>query len=383
MNKLRFLTAGESHGPALTAIIEGLPAGLNLNLTDINSELYRRQQGFGRGGRMTIEQDTVKVLSGIRFGKTLGSPVTLLIENRDWENRCQEMAVFGSPIGPILSAPRPGHADYCGMLKYNHGDIRNVLERASARETTARVAVGAIAKQLLAVFDIRLISHVTNIGGVAISKEPVDYDLVTARRDNEFGCIDPAAAEKMRQAIIAARQNKDTLGGAFEIITTPVMPGLGSHTHWDRRLDAQLAAAVMSIPAIKGVEIGDGFEYAGLPGSKAHDEFIIKDDIIDRTSNHAGGLEGGMTNGQAVVLRAVMKPIPTLMQPLASVDMITHRPVPAVSERSDVCAVPAAAVVAEAMVAIVLAQALLDKFSGDCLADLQQAVVDYRQRLGR
>ncbi len=227
-----------------------------------------------------------------------------------------------------------------------------------------------------------MISHVINIGGVVIKKQAVDYELVAARRDNEFGCIDPSVVEEMRRAVTTAQHNKDTLGGAFEIITTPIIPGLGSHVQWDRRLDAQLAAAVASVPAIKGVEFGDGFEYAGIPGSQAHDEFSVDDGVINRTSNHAGGLEGGMTNGQPVILRAVMKPIPTLMQPLASVDMITGRPVPAVSERSDVCAVQAAAVVTEAMVAIVLAQALLEKFSSDCMADLQHSVQEYLQRIG-
>lgn len=380
----RFLTAGESHGPCLTTIIEGLPAGLTINMDQINAELARRQQGYGRGGRMQIERDTADIVSGVRFGQTLGSPVTLTIKNRDWVNWQERMSATGEPCGEPVTHARPGHADLTGVLKYERADIRDVLERASARETAARVAVGAVAKQLLAVAEIHIASHVTNIGGVSIKNIP-DYDTIVSRSPySDLGCVEKDAEEGMKQAIANAKQQGDTLGGIFEIVAAGVLPGLGSYTHWDRRLDGQLAAAVMAIPAIKGVEIGDGFAYAEVPGSQAHDELFYNSERgYYRKTNHAGGMEGGMSNGENIVIRAVMKPIPTLMKPLSSVNIHTCEAVKASTERSDVCAVTAAAVVGEAAVATVLASALLEKFGGDSIGDIVAAVKRYRNRIGR
>jgi chorismate synthase len=382
----RFITAGESHGPCLTAVIEGLPAGLKIDVNMINKDLSRRQQGFGRGGRMQIERDRAEILSGIRFGQCLGSPVTLSIKNRDWENWQGKMSPTGEPQGQPVTAPRPGHADLTGILKYQRQDIRDILERASARETAARVAVGALAKQLLAAFSIKIFSHVANIGGVVIDR-PTNYDaekLAELAAASDLGCIDPAAEQKMKEAIAQAKDAGDTLGGVFEVVAAGVMPGLGSHVHWDRRLDTRLSAALMSIPAIKGVEMGEGFGYAALPGSKAHDEiFYSPAKGYYRETNRAGGVEGGMSNGSCIIARAVMKPIPTLMQPLASVDITSKEISRANTERSDVCAVTAAAVVGEAMAAIVLADALIEKFGGDTIAEMITAVADYRQRIAR
>lgn len=379
---LRFFTAGESHGPCLTAIIEGLPAGLSIDIDKINRDLARRQQGYGRGGRMKIEQDTAEVLSGMRFGETLGSPVTLAIRNKDWANWGGRMAAFGEPEGKQVLEARPGHADLTGTLKYDREDIRDILERASARETAARVAVGGIAKQLLGVFGMTIVSHVTNIGGVQIS-ESVDYALLEQRKaGSDLSCIQPDVEEKMKAAIQQAKEAGDTLGGIFEVAALQVMPGLGSHVQWDRRLDTRLAALLMSIPAIKGVEFGAGFGYAALPGSLAHDEiFYNEQQGYYRQTNRAGGIEGGMSNGEVIVARAVMKPIPTLMKPLASVDIKTKQAVKASTERSDVCAVTAAAVVGEAMLAIGLAQTLLEQFSRDNMADLAAAVKNYTDRV--
>lgn len=380
---MRYLTAGESHGKCLTAIIEGVPAGLPISADEINLELGRRQQGYGRGGRMKIEQDKAEIVSGVRFGVTLGSPITLMITNRDWDNWRETMAANGPPGGHAVTAPRPGHADLTGVLKYDRGDVRDILERASARETAARVAVGSVARKLLAAFGIRVASRVVNIGGVADNTpRPALPELAAARSSSELACISRDAEAAMKSAIDQARAAGDTLGGIFEIVAEPLLPGLGSYVHWDRRLDTLLAAAVMSIPAIKGIEFGAGFGYAALHGSQAHDEiFYIPGEGYTRSSNRAGGLEGGMSNGEPLVMRAVMKPIPTLMQPLRSVDLVTHEPWLANTERSDVCAVPAAAVVGEAMTAIVLAQALLEKFAGDCLGDVLAAVDHYRQRI--
>ena len=364
---LRFLTAGESHGPCLTAIIEGVPAGLLIDVEAINGELSRRQGGFGRGGRMKIEKDKVEFLSGMRFGYTLGSPLTLSIRNKDWVNWEGKMASFGEPQGERVTNPRPGHADLAGIMKYDRQDIRDVLERASARETAVRVAVGSVARQLLSLCKIRISSQVINIGGIGNQ----------GKADDE-GDISDA----MKGAIQAAKDKGDSLGGIFEIIVDNPLPGLGSHVQWDRRLDGRLAGAMMSIPAVKGVEIGAGFRYADLPGSQTHDEiFYEPGQGYYRKSNNAGGLEGGMTNGEKLVVRAVMKPIPTLMAPLASVDVLTHQATVASTERSDVCAVPACAVVGEAMTAIVLAEALLEKFGGDSIGDLLAAVDSYQGRI--
>ncbi|MDR3565099.1 MAG: chorismate synthase [Negativicutes bacterium] len=384
MAMFRFLTAGESHGPCLTAVIEGLPAGLSINIEEINHDLARRQQGFGRGGRMKIEKDRVELLSGMRFGQSLGSPLTMTIRNRDWENWQERMSPDGKTTGPAVTSPRPGHADLSGVLKYQRQDVRDILERASARETAARVAVGGVAKQLLAIVGMKVASHVVNIGGAAISPHPAyQYqDVDNLKADSDLGCIDAAAAAKMKAAIQAAMEQGDTLGGIFEVVVTGALPGLGSYVQWDRRLDTRLGGALLSIPAIKGVEIGEGFNYAALPGSQAHDEiFYDSQQGFYRKTNRAGGIEGGMSNGGEIVARAVMKPIPTLMSPLASVDIMTRKVSRANTERSDVCAVSAAAVVGEAMTAIVLAEAVLEKFGGDSVGDLLAAVESYRHRL--
>ncbi len=354
---LRFLTAGESHGPCLTAILEGLPAGLRVDGVRINQELARRQEGFGRGGRMKIEQDRADFLSGIRFGETIGSPLTLRITNSDWVNWETRMTAFGEPVGPSVTAPRPGHADLGGCQKYDRQDVRDILERASARETAARVAVGAVCRQLLEKCGIRVQSRVIAIGGSE----------------------DTAGQEAL---ITAAKEAGDTLGGCFEVTATGVLPGLGSHIQWDRRLDGKIAAAIVSIPAIKGVEFGAGFTCGTLPGSQVHDEiFYSKERGYYRTTNRAGGIEGGMSNGEPIVLRAVMKPIPTLMRPLSTVDILTHEAVEANSERSDVCAVSAAACVGEAMLCIVLGAELLDKFGSDSMQELVAAVSCYRDKM--
>ncbi len=371
---LQFLTAGESHGPCLTAIVEGLPAGLAVEVEAIDRDLARRQSGYGRGGRMKIERDRVEILGGVLAGQTTGAPVSLRIENRDWPNW---RARWAAGDLPKLTVPRPGHADYAGMVKYGLGDARPVLERASARETAARVAVGALAKLLLAAFDIAVGSYVAAIGDVvaAIPDRPAE-DLWALAEGNDVRCPDEEAAERMRAAIDAAREAGDSLGGLFVVTSTGVRVGLGSHVHWERRLDARLAMAVMSIPAIKGVEIGPAFENARRPGTQVHDEIVVSTTEtrnpkpITRNSNRAGGIEGGMSNGQPIVVRAAMKPIPTTVTPLRSVDLATGEQAETQYQRSDVCAVPAAAVVGEAMVAWVLADALLEKLGGDSLAEM-------------
>jgi len=386
---LRFLTAGESHGPCLTAIVEGLPAGLALDVAAINHDLARRQGGYGRGGRMKIERDRVEILGGVipstsaghRAGRTTGAPVALRIENRDWANWRDRWAAGDLPR---LTVPRPGHADYAGMVKYGLDDARPVLERASARETAARVAVGALAKQLLAAFDVAVGSYVTEIGGVVAEIPDLPpAELWALAEASDVRCPDEEAAGRMRAAIDAAHRAGDSLGGVFVVVATGVPVGLGSHVHWDRRLDARLAAAVVSIPAIKGVEIGPAFENARHPGTQVHDEFERISESADqqvnggtsfppvtRTSNRAGGIEGGMSNGQPIVVRAAMKPIPTTLTPLRSVDLATGEPTTTQYQRSDVCAVPAASVVGEAMVAWVLADALLEKCGGDSLTEM-------------
>jgi chorismate synthase len=383
----RFLTAGESHGQALTAVIDGVPAGLALAEADIDADLARRQRGYGRGGRMKIERDRVRILSGVRWGYTLGSPVTLQILNRDWENWKDAMALEPPPPGAPhreVTRPRPGHADLAGAMKYGHRDIRNVLERSSARETTARVAVAGVARKLLAEFEIRVLSHVTEIGGVRV---PDDLDLTwdeIARRAeaSEVRCADPATEAAMIAAIDEARAKGDTLGGVVEVVALGCPVGLGSYVQWDRRLDGRLAQALCSIQAIKGCEFGLGFEAARRPGSAVHDEILFDPGAgFRRASNNAGGLEGGVTNGQPVVVRAAMKPLSTLRTPLRSVDLATKEAVEAVVERSDVCAVPAAGVVAEAMVAIVLADALLEKFGGDSVEEIRRNYTAYQESL--
>jgi chorismate synthase len=383
LTMFRFLTAGESHGPCLTAVIEGLPAGLPVDIAAVNRDLARRQQGYGRGGRMRIEKDEAEVLSGLRFGRTLGSPLTLAVGNRDWANWQERMSPAGPAAGEAVTAPRPGHADLAGVQKYGHDDIRNILERASARETAARVAVGAVARQLLAAVGITVAAHVVAIGGVTAARRAYTAaEIAALTASSRLACADPAAEAKMVAAVDKAKTRGDTLGGVFEVVAGGMLPGLGSHVQWDRRLDSLLAAALMSIPAVKGVEIGEGFANAALPGSEAHDEIFYQPGRgYYRRTNRSGGVEGGISTGEDLVLRAVMKPIPTLMAPLVSVDIATRQPARANTERSDVCAVPAAAVVGEAVVAIVLAGAVQAKFGGDHIGDLLAAVGHYRGRL--
>lgn len=382
---LRFLTAGESHGPALTAIVEGLPANLAICEEEINHHLARRQLGYGRGGRMKIEQDKVRFLSGVRWGTTLGSPVTLSIENRDWVNWDKKMSPRAEDRqeGLALTHPRPGHADLSGAIKYRQDDVRNILERSSARETAARVAVGALCQKLLQVLGIEVLGYVTEIGGVAADADSVaDYRVRFVQSEtSQCRTFDPEAETAMIAAIDKARESGDSLGGVVEVVVLGAPVGLGSHVHWDRRLDGRLAAAVMSIQAFKGVEIGAGFAAARLPGSKVHDEIGYGAGEFIRRTNRAGGMEGGMTNGEPVVVRGAMKPIPTLYQPLQTVDLKSKHPYAAVVERSDVCAVPAAAVVAQAAVAIEMAAAVLEKFGGDAMAEVQENLAAYRRHV--
>jgi len=376
---IRYLTAGESHGPQLSAIIEGLPAGIRLTAEAVNLDLARRQQGYGRGGRMKIEKDTVELLSGVRWGETLGSPLTLVVKNRDWENWLEKMSPLAEhrDDSSAVTRPRPGHADLTGAMKYNHGDVRNVLERSSARETAVRVAVGGVARALLAEFGISVGGYVTEVGGVVAEAPQESLDQLWQRASaSEMFCCDPRAEVEMKLAIDVAKAAGDTLGGVVEVQVQGVPAGLGSYVHWDRKLDARLAMALMSIQAIKGVEIGIGFESARRPGSRVHDE-ISYDNGYCRATNNAGGIEGGMSNGEPIVLRAAMKPIPTLYKPLRSVDMRTHEAFEATVERSDTCAVPAALVVAEAVVAIEIANALLEKFGGDSVVEIRRNLEGY------
>jgi chorismate synthase len=382
---LRFLTAGESHGPSLVTIVEGVPSGLVIDFDAITTDLRRRQGGYGRGRRMALESDRASFIAGVRRGRTTGAPIAMLIANRDWENWQRTMHVepempagaTGARRAPVVR-PRPGHADLAGGLKYEHDDLRDVLERASARETAARVAAGAIARQLLRTIGIEVASHVTGIGDVVVPAD-VAVTFAEARRipaDSPLSCVDRAIEAEMIAAIDRAREAGDTLGGSFEVIAHNVPPGLGSYVQWDRKLDGRLAQALMSIQAIKGVGIGLGTEGARRPGSRVHDEIVERRDAgpdeiaLARPTNRAGGLEGGVTNGEDVRVSGFMKPISTLMQPLRSVDLTTLEEAPAAIERSDVCAVPAAAVVGEAMVCLVLADAVLERFGGDSIRQL-------------
>jgi chorismate synthase len=391
---LRFLTAGESHGKALLAIVEGVPAGLAIDFDAVTADLRRRQTGYGRGRRMAIESDRAEALSGIRHGETTGAPIALMIPNRDWENWQRTMHVEAEMPAdapgvdrPPVTRPRPGHADLAGYVKYGHDDMRNVLERASARETAARVAVGAIARQLLRAVHAEIASHVTGIGAASVA-DPLAVSFDAIRRisnDTPLHCADADVERRMIDEIDRARAAGDTMGGSFEVVAHGVPPGLGSYVQWDRKLDGRLAQALMSIPAIKAVGIGRGPAVAGLPGSRVHDEIVEIVEIVEtvekvervqsplgvkRPTNNAGGLEGGVTNGEDLRITAYMKPISTLMRPLRSVDLATMIESPAAIERSDVCAVPAAAVVGEAMVAFVLADALIEKFGGDSMGEL-------------
>lgn len=391
---MRYFTAGESHGPQLTAIIEGMPAGLELNPEYIDCQLSRRQQGYGRGDRMKIEKDRADILSGVRWGKTLGSPITLVVKNRDWENWLEKMSSLAEHDGKAeaVTRPRPGHADLAGGMKYGHRDLRNILERSSARETAVRVAVGAVARRFLEALDIHIGGFVAELGGVAAKNVNASFpELWKVAADSELFCCDPEAEAQMKRLIDHTKAAGDTLGGVVEIQVIGLPPGLGSHVQWDRKLDARLAMALMSIQAIKGVEVGLGFETARRPGSKVHDEIrydavALKSGAMTayvRPTNNAGGVEGGMTTGEPLVLRAAMKPIPTLYTPLQSVDIVTHEPYEASVERSDTCAVPAALVVAEAVVAIELAVAVLDKFGGDSMDEIVRNRNAYLDSIGR
>jgi chorismate synthase len=371
---MRYLTAGESHGPQLTAILEGFPANIPLMDDDINSELARRQKGYGRGRRMQIEKDTVQILSGVRHGYTLGSPITLVVENNDWKHWTNIMGADPLPEGldeevkRKITRPRPGHADLNGALKYGHRDMRNVLERSSARETTVRVAAGAAAKKLLSLVGVEMVSHVIEIGGVSATIDPtLTLEMIKERSEvSPVRCTDMIAEQKMMKAIDMAKENGDSIGGIVEVIASGMPAGVGSYVHYDRKLDAKLAAAIVSINAFKGVEFGIGFEAARKPGSEVHDEIGWNlEDGYFRQTNRLGGFEGGMTTGMPIVVRGVMKPIPTLYKPLKSVDIETKEPFSASVERSDSCAVPAAAVVAENVVAWELANALIEQFNSD------------------
>lgn len=383
---MRFFTAGESHGPELTAIIDGLPAGIPLSTEDINHELKRRQGGYGRGGRMLIETDTVEITSGVRHGKTLGSPVTLVVKNDDFKNWETVMGI--EPVDDRakkirrLAKPRPGHADLVGGIKYEHDDLRNVLERSSARETTMRVAIGAICKKMLKELSIDVAGHVLEIGGVRgeIPQSMTVSEIREKAENSAVRCVDPLIEEAMKEKIDATKKEGNTIGGVVEVVVGGVPVGLGSYTQWDQKLDGKIAQAVVSINAFKGVEFGVGFEVARLYGSEVMDEIVwSKETGYTRTSNNLGGFEGGMTNGMPVVVRGVMKPIPTLYKPLQSVNIDTKEPYKASVERSDSSAVPAACVVAEAMVTIEIAKAMLDKFESDSFERMKRDVERYRQ----
>jgi chorismate synthase len=376
MQKLSFITAGESHGKQLNGILEGIPSGLDITEKDIIEDLKRRQLGFGRSRRMKIEEDWAEITSGVRFGKTLGSPIALTIINRDWDNWKKKMAVEQSKKTPeAVTVPRPGHADLAGVMKYGFDDIRNVLERSSARETTMRVALGSICRKLLQTMRIIVGSRVVRIHHVQ-DTAPVPealsvQELNTMADASPVRCLDRSAEEKMIRVIENAKERGDSVGGVFEVVATGVPYGLGSYTHWDKKLQSRIAAAIMSINAIKGIEIGKGFESAMQFGSKIHDEIIYTDGKYHRSTNNAGGIEGGMSNTQPIIVRAVMKPIPTLTRPLQSVDMKSKESQSAHKERSDTCAVPAASVIAESMLCMVLADALLEKFGGDSMDQLK------------
>ena len=394
MSRLRFLTAGESHGKALVGIMEGMPANLSLSPSDMDAELKRRQSGFGRGGRMKIEADHAEIVSGVRWGKTIGSPIALLIENRDHKNWLEGMSPDGRHQGstPAVTRPRPGHADLAGVIKYHQQDVRNILERSSARETAMRVALGAVAKKFLSEFGIRVGSYVTQIGDQrsAVSSQQLGeeelFELFGRAEASSVRCPDEDATREIVQLIEDAMRKGSSLGGVFEVFATGLPVGLGSHIQWDKRLDGKIAGALMSIQAIKGVEIGLGFEMAGGSGSGVMDEIFYHGQKTGfyRKTNNAGGIEGGMTNGMPVLVRAGMKPIPTLRKPLSSVDIVSKEPFEAAYERSDVCAVPAASVIGEAMTALVIADVFLEKFGGDSMEEITanyKAYLEYVKNL--
>lgn len=374
---IRFLTAGESHGPMLTGILEGMPTGLEISEAEIAHDLARRQKGYGRGGRMAIESDHARIVGGVRYGKTIGSPIALLIENKDWPNWQEKMSVVDPGVdkrAPRLTAPRPGHADYAGSIKFHHDDIRNVIERSSARETAMRVALAAICRKFFAQFGVRVISHVVAIGGVkspAIPKEELLEEIATRVENSPVRCADANAGREMIQVIDKAIERKDTVGGVFGVIIDGLPVGVGSCAHFDKRLDGVLAQAMLSIHAMKGVEFGLGFDSSARPGSEVHDQMYPDESGVQRATNNAGGIEGGMSNGERIVMRVAMKPLSTLMQPLDSVDLSTGEAVQALQERSDVCAVPAAAIVGEAMALLALMNPFLEKFGGDSMSEIE------------
>jgi len=388
---MRWLTAGESHGPALVAVLEGVPAGVEVTTAEVAHDLARRRLGYGRGARMSFEQDEVEILGGVRHGVTLGSPIAIRVGNSEWPK--WETVMAADPVDPELLAaqarnapltrPRPGHADLAGMQKYGHTDARPILERASARETAARVAVGVVAKNLLRqALGVEIVSHVVELGPVAVKPglvpRPEDSERIDA---DPLRCLDPETSARMVAEVDAAKKDADTLGGVVEVLAYGVPPGLGSHVQWDRKLDARIAAALCSIQAIKGVEFGDAFTQARSRGSAAHDEIVPTATGVRRLTDRAGGLEGGMTTGEPLRVRAAMKPISSLNRPLATVDVSTGEPATAINQRSDVCAVPAAAVVAEAMVALVLAEAATEKFGGDSVAEIRRNLAGYLDHL--
>jgi len=378
---LRFLTAGESHGPGLVTIVEGLPAGLPVASSVIGHELARRRLGFGRGKRMQVEADELEILGGVRHGRTIGAPVAVLVRNSEWPKWQEIMSPDPGGSGKPVTRPRPGHADLTGMLKYDTGDARDVLERASARETAARTVAGVLARSLLSEIGVAVVSHVTAIGSVSYDGPAPGPDDQEATDASEVRCIDEAGSRGMAEAITRAMEDKDTLGGVFEVLAYGAPPGLGSYVQFDRRLDGLLAAAFMSIPAIKGVEIGAGFRSAAASGLEAHDEIRLEEGTLVRATNRAGGIEGGMSNGETITVRAAMKPISTLMSPLQTVDMTTGEPAQAVRERSDVCAVPAAAVVGEQMICWVLASESVRKYGGDTVGDYLASHRGYMSRV--
>jgi chorismate synthase len=383
---LRFLTAGESHGPCLTAILEGLPARWPVDVAAINAHLARRQQGYGRGGRMKIERDEVRITSGVRWGETLGSPVTLVVENRDWKNWQRKMSIDPADRDDSIAVtrPRPGHADLVGALKYDHTDMRNVLERASARETTMRVAVGALARQIVERFGVRVMGYCAEIGDVVARHEGLDPEQIFAAAErSQVRMADADAEKRVIELVDRCKKEGDTLGGVVEVCVTGLPPGLGSYVHWDRKVDARMAGALMSVQACKGVELGAGFATARARGSEVHDEIVRTAQGIGRASNNYGGSEGGMTTGEALRVRAAFKPISTLMRPLRSVDIKTGEETKAAIERSDVVAVPAAAVICEAVVAFEVARLFLEKFGGDSLSEVTRNYRAYMEEVSR
>jgi len=382
---LRLITAGESHGPGLTCVVEGLPAGIELDRDAINRDMARRQLGHGRGGRMKIERDSAEVTSGVRHGRTLGGPIALVVANRDYENWRERMNPWPVEADvPEVHLPRPGHADLAGTQKYKFTDVRNVLERASARETAARVAGGALAKAFLRALGVEVVSHVTQIGGVqAPDLDGLVLEDFAAVDESPVRCLDASATDAMVEEINVLRKRNESLGGVFEVRAFGVVPGLGSHVSWEERLDGRIGLAMLSIQAVKGCGIGDGFDLAGRPGSAAHDEiFFDAERGYYRETNRSGGVEGGMTTGEPLVVRCGMKPLPTLTKPLRSVDIATREPAEALRERTDSCTVPAAGVVGEAMLAIVLAGAYREKFGGDHVDDVRAALAAYEERIG-